>query len=99
MAARVTPDEAVRNASIVVVPSFAFALAFVTSPTRAPRRLANDSARRTSIPVFASTALAASDAISEMIGFTAPLPSGWTRFERKSTKRSRSGSIHIAVPV
>jgi hypothetical protein len=50
IAERVTPG-AVRSTSIVRVPSFAFVLSFVTSPTCAPRRRAKDPARRTSIPV------------------------------------------------
>ena len=93
------------------VPSLATPLAFVMSPTRAPRRRANCSARSTSIPVLTvpspahasgtggPSAAPAMLAILPASGFTAPRPSGWTRLLRNTTKRSFSGSIQRDVPV
>ncbi len=93
------PFDAARKASIVVVPSFARALAFVTSATRAPASRAKASSRSTSTPVFTSTDFTMRVPTSATSGFTSPLPSGCTRFERKTKNRSFSGSIQIAVPV
>ncbi len=45
------------------------------------------------------TALAATLATRARKGPTSPLPSGWTRFERKTTKVSLAGSTQIEVPV
>ena len=46
-----------------------------------------------------STADAAIVAMRARSGVTSPLPFGWTRFDRNTTKRRLDGSIQIDVPV
>ncbi len=94
---------ATRSASIVDVPSFVFALALVTSPTcarlRSGARRTRRGARR--CPVFTSVAALTGDvAISATSEVDRALAVGMDAVRSgRSTNRSRSGSIHIAVPV